>query len=120
MIVSVQGEIIKDLVEGKFIKANKDDCTYIKAQRQVYLFIQFGLGYKFATMSYALGPQTGPDIFSGKFNKITKKSTKPLLRPAWHKIVVQQTIQTAAHMYTECTVLFSLAQYHFAKQKRCR
>ena len=71
-------------------------------------------------MSHALGPHTGSDIFSGKFSKITKKSTKPLLRPAWRQIVVQQTIQTAAHMYTECTVLFSLAQRHFAKPKRCR
>jgi hypothetical protein len=32
MIVLVYGEIIKDSVEGKHMKANKDDCTYIKEQ----------------------------------------------------------------------------------------
>jgi hypothetical protein len=26
------------------MKANKDDCTYIKEQRQVYIFVQLGLG----------------------------------------------------------------------------
>ena len=26
------------------MKANKDDCTYIKEQRQVYLFVQLDLG----------------------------------------------------------------------------
>jgi hypothetical protein len=38
--------MIKDLVEGKRMKANKDDCTitYIKEQRKVYLFVQLGLG----------------------------------------------------------------------------
>ena len=50
-------------------------------------------------MSHALGPQTGSDIFRGKFSKITKKSAKLLLRPAWRQIVDQQTIQTAA----QCT-----------------
>ena len=60
-------------------------------------------------MSHALGPHTGSDIFRGKFSKITKKSTKPLLRPDCRQIVVQQNTQTAAHMYTECNVLFSLA-----------
>ena len=28
---------------GKCMKANKDNCTYIKEQRQVYLFVQLGL-----------------------------------------------------------------------------
>jgi hypothetical protein len=32
------------LVEGKRMKANKDDCTYIKEQCQVHHFVQFGLG----------------------------------------------------------------------------
>ena len=43
MIVLVYGEIIKDLEEGKRMKANKDDCTHIKEQRQVYFFVQLGL-----------------------------------------------------------------------------
>jgi hypothetical protein len=71
-------------------------------------------------MSHALGPHKDKDIFVGNLVKLQKKSTKPLLRPALHQIVVQQTIQTAAHMYTECNVLFSLAQRHFAKPKRCK
>ena len=67
MIVLVKGEIIKDLVEGKRMKTNKDDCTYMKEQRQVYLFVQLGLR---------------------KFRKFTKKSMKPLMRPALRQIVV--------------------------------
>jgi hypothetical protein len=38
------GKMIKDLVEGKRMKANKDNGTYIKEQCQVYLFVQLGLG----------------------------------------------------------------------------
>jgi hypothetical protein len=31
-------------IRGNNKRENKDDCTYIKEQRQVYLFVQLGLG----------------------------------------------------------------------------
>jgi hypothetical protein len=77
------------------MKANKDDCTYVKEQHQVYLFVQLGLG---------------------KFSKITKISTKPILRPALRQLVVQQTIQTAAYIHRVYCVV-QLGQTPFCQTK---
>jgi hypothetical protein len=37
-----------------------------------------------------------------------------IMRPGWHQVAVQYS--TADDMYTDCTVLFSLDQAHFAKK----
>jgi hypothetical protein len=47
----------------------------------------------------------------------TNKKTKPLPRPAWHQIVVQQTIQTAAHYVHRVYCVVQLGPTPFCQTK---
>ena len=91
------------------MKTTNDDCVGIR-----------GNNTRFSRGETHESKQRRLYIYQRAAPSLSLCSTKPLLRPAWRQIVVQQTIQTAANMYTECTVLFSLAQRYFAKPKRCR
>ena len=91
------------------MKTTNDDCVGIR-----------GNNTRFSRGETHESKQRRLYIYQRAAPSLSLCSTKPLLRPAWRQIVVQQTIQTAAHMYTECTVLFSLAQGHFAKPIWCR